>query len=547
MTGGRIGKDGIHGATFSSEELHESSPVTAVQIGDPITQKKMTDFLLVARNRGLYRAITDNGAGGLSSSVGEMATYSGGCQIDLSLAPLKYPGLQPWEILVSEAQERMTLAVDPKKVKQFIALAKKMDVEATVLGKFTDSGKFHVLYGKKTVACLEMEFLHNGVPQLKLAARWQPPKNKEPNFPEPANWSRALTQMLSRLNICSKESVVRQYDHEVQAGSVIKPLVGADNDGPSDAAVIRPILDSMEGVVVAHGICPRYSDIDTYHMTACAIDEAVRNAVAVGADLDNLAGLDNFCWCDPVKSAKTPDGEYKLAQLVRSNMAIFDYTTAYGVPCISGKDSMKNDYSIGKTKISIPPSLLYSVIGKIQDVRKAVTMDAKRPQDLVYILGETKDELGGSEWFALHNAVGNNVPKVDAERAGKMYRALHKAIGAGLIASCHDCSDGGLGIALIETAFAGGLGMNVDLKDVPYAGKKRNDYILFSETASRFVVTIRPQDQKKFEKIMAGNIISEIGFVAADGLFQVEGINGRLIIKEKISKLKEVWQKPLNF
>ncbi len=547
MTGGRIGKDGIHGATFSSEELHEGSPVTAVQIGDPITQKKMTDFLLVARNRGLYRAITDNGAGGLSSSVGEMATYSGGCRIDLSLAPLKYPGLQPWEILVSEAQERMTLAVDPRKVKQFKDLAKKMDVEATTLGKFTASGKFHVLYGKKTVAFLDMEFLHDGVPQLKLAARWQPPKNKEPHFPEPANLNKALTRMLARLNICSKESVVRQYDHEVQAGSVIKPLVGAANDGPSDAAVIRPILDSLEGVVVAHGICPRYSDIDTYHMTACAIDEAVRNAVAVGADLDCLAGLDNFCWCDPVKSAKTPDGEYKLAQLVRSNMAIFDYTTAYGVPCISGKDSMKNDYSIGSTKISIPPSLLYSVIGKIKDVRKAVTMDAKRPQDLVYILGETKDELGGSEWLAMHDAIGNNVPRVDAGRAIKLYRSLHKAMGAGLVASCHDCSDGGLAVALIETAFAGGLGMNIDLNYVPYRGKKRNDYILFSESASRFVVTIHPSVKAKFDKIMAGNVVSEIGFVTADGLFEVAGINGQAIIKERISKFKEAWLKPLNF
>lgn len=547
MTGGRIGKDGIHGATFSSEELHEGSPVTAVQIGDPITQKKMTDFLLVARNRGLYRAITDNGAGGLSSSIGEMAAYSGGCEIDLAAAPLKYPGLQPWEILVSEAQERMTLAVDPRRVKQFTALAEKMNVEATVLGKFTASGKFHVRYGKKTVAFLDMEFLHEGVPQLKLAAKWIAPKNVEPQFPQPENLNHALAQMLARLNICSKESVVRQYDHEVQAGSVIKPLVGAANDGPSDAAVIRPLLDSMEGVVVAHGICPRYSDIDTYHMTACAIDEAVRNAVAVGADPDNLAGLDNFCWCDPVKSAKTPDGEYKLAQLVRANMAIFDYTTAYGVPCISGKDSMKNDYSIGSTKISIPPSLLYSVIGTIKDVRKAVTMDAKRPQDLVYILGETKNELGGSEWFALHDAIGNGVPKVDAAGALKMYRALHKAIQAGLVASCHDCSDGGMAIALSETAFAGGFGMNIDLKDVPYHGKKRNDYILFSETASRFIVTIHPQDQSRFEKIMTGNVISEIGFVAADGLFQVSGANGRLIIKEKINKLKAAWQKPLNF
>ena len=547
MTGGRIGKDGIHGATFSSEELHEGSPVTAVQIGDPITQKKMTDFLLVARNRGLYRALTDNGAGGLSSSLGEMATYSGGCEIDLSLAPLKYAGLQPWEILVSEAQERMSLAVDPKKVDKFMELAHKMGVEATALGRFTKSGTFHVRYGAKTVAYLDMEFMHDGVPQLKLQAKWIAPKNAEPKFTEPANFNKALTQMLARLNICSKESVVRQYDHEVQGGSVVKPMVGAQNDGPSDAGIVRPLLDSMEGVVVAHGICPRYSDIDAYHMTACAIDEAIRNAVAVGADLDHLAGLDNFCWCDPVKSAKTLDGEYKLAQLVRANMAIYDYTTAFGVPCISGKDSMKNDYSIGKTKISVPPTLLYSVIGKIKDVRKAVTMDAKRPQDLVYIIGETLDELGGSEWFAQYGAVGNKVPQVDVKKAIKKYRALHKAIWAGLVASCHDCSDGGLGIALIETAFAGGLGMNVDLKDVPYRGKKRNDYILFSETASRFVVTIHPKDRAKFEKIMTGNDLNEIGFVSGDGLFQVSGLNGKLIIKEKISKLKDAWQKPLNF
>ncbi len=459
MTGGRIGKDGIHGATFSSEELHEGSPVTAVQIGDPITQKKMTDFLLVARNRGLYRALTDNGAGGLSSSVGEMATYSGGCEMDLSLAPLKYAGLQPWEILVSEAQERMSLAVDPKKVERFMDLARKMGVEATVLGKFTKSGKFHIRYGDKTVAYLDMEFLHDGVPQMKLLAIWKAPKHPEPTFAPPAHMGKALSKMLSRLNICSKESVVRQYDHEVQGGSVIKPLVGVQNDGPSDAGIVRPVLDSMEGVVVAHGVCPRYSDIDAYHMTACAIDEAVRNAVAVGADLDHLAGLDNFCWCDPVQSDKTPDGHFKLAQLVRSNMAIYDITTAYGVPCISGKDSMKNDYSIGNTKISVPPTLLYSVIGKIADVRKAVTMDAKRPQDLVYILGETRDELGGSEWFAQNGAIGNKVPQVDTKEAMKLYRALHKAIKAGLVASCHDCSDGGLGVALAETAFAGGLGL----------------------------------------------------------------------------------------
>jgi len=338
------------------------------------------------------------------------------------------------------------------------------------------------------------------------------------------------------------EDALRARGAEVRRVEAYRTLIC-----PPDAAVVRPVLDSFEGVVVAHGICPRYSDIDAYWMTACAIDEAVRNAVAVGVDLDHLAGLDNFCWCDPVQSDKTPDGHFKLAQLVRANMAIYDITTVYGVPCISGKDSMKNDYSIGKTKISVPPTLLYSVIGKIADVRKAVTMDAKRPQDLVYILGETRDELGGSEWFAQNNAIGNKAPRVDAKKAVKLYRALNKAIQAGLVASCHDCSDGGLAVALAETAFAGGMGLNVDLKSVPYRGKKRDDYILFSETASRFVATIRLKDQAKFEKLMAGNVVSEIGFVASDGLFQVSGLSGRAIIQEKISTLKSAWQKPLNF
>ena len=381
MTGGRIGKDGIHGATFSSEELHEGSPVTAVQIGDPITQKKMTDFLLKARDLGLYRCITDNGAGGLSSSVGETARLSGGCDLDLKKAPLKYPGLNPWEILISESQERMTLAVDPQTIEAFLGLARKMDVEATVLGTYTDSGMFHIRYGEETVAYLSMDFLHDGLPQMALNARWSSPRYEEPTIPVPEDMGNALKRLLARLNICSKESVVRQYDHEVQGGSVVKPLTGIANDGPSDAAVIRPLLDTFEGIVVANGICPRYSDIDTYAMAACAIDEAIRNTIAVGGSLDHLAGLDNFCWCDPVQSDKTPDGEYKLAQLVRANQALYDYTTAFGVPCISGKDSMKNDYSIGDTKISIPPTLLFSTIGKMDDVRKAVTMDAKKAGD----------------------------------------------------------------------------------------------------------------------------------------------------------------------
>ena len=547
MTGGRIGKDGIHGATFSSEELHEGSPVTAVQIGDPITQKKMTDFLLMARDLDLYRAITDNGAGGLSSSVGDMARLSGGCEIDLERAPLKYAGLQPWEILLSEAQERMSLAVDPEKTGAFLALAKKMEVEATVLGRFTDSGKFHVRFGERTVALLDMEFLHGGVPQLRLKARWRPPRHPEPDFPEPADLGQELKALLARLNICSKESVVRQYDHEVQGGSVVKPLVGAACDGPGDAAVIRPLLDSFEGVVVANGICPRYSDIDTYHMAACAIDEAVRNAVAVGGSLERMAGLDNFCWCDPVQSEKTPDGEYKLAQLVRANMALYDITNAYGVPCISGKDSMKNDYQIGDTKISIPPTLLFSTIGVIQDVRQAVTMEAKQAGDLVYVLGRTGPELGGSEWYALRGFIGNDVPKVNAVRAKKRYAALSRAIAAGLVASCHDCSDGGLAVALAEVAFAGDLGLSVDLARVPARGIRRNDELLFSESQSRFVVTVSPRSAAAFERIMNGSEFARVGRVTPEKTLKIRGLKGNTVVSEDIALLKAVWQRPLNF
>ena len=546
MTGGRIGKDGIHGATFSSEELREDSPVTAVQIGDPITQKKMTDFLLPARDQGLYKSITDNGAGGLSSSVGEMAREIG-CELHLDQAPLKYHGLHPWEILLSEAQERMTLAVSPSKIDAFLQLAKKMDVEATVLGTFTDTKKFHVLYRGKTVACLDMDFLHSGLPRMELRAKWKRSIYEEPNFPEPKDLTTTLKEMLSRLNICSKESMIRQYDHEVQGGSVIKPLVGCFNDGPSDAAVWRPILSSFEGVVVSNGICPRYSDIDTYHMVACAIDEAIRNNVAVGGNPDRIAGLDNFCWPDPVQSEKTPNGEYKLAQLVRANQALYDYCKAFGVPLISGKDSMKNDYLIGGTKISIPPTVLISALGKIDDVRKAITMDAKKPGDLVYILGETLEELGGSEYYASKNFIGNRVPGVNGEKARSLYKKLYEAIQRGLIRSCHDCSDGGLGVALAETAFAGCFGMEIDLKKVPYSGSNRNDLLLFSETQSRFVVTLDPSKKKAFEELLSDAIYGEIGVVLDHEIFRIIGLGGKKIIETNIYDLKEAWQKPLKF
>ncbi|MBJ6726228.1 phosphoribosylformylglycinamidine synthase subunit PurS [Geomesophilobacter sediminis] len=548
MTGGRIGKDGIHGATFSSEELNENSPVSAVQIGDPITQKRMFDFLIRARDKRLYRFITDNGAGGLSSSIGEMSEECGGCKLDLALAPLKYPGLNPWEILISEAQERMSLAIPPACLDEFLAMAKRFGVEATVLGTFTDSGVFHILYGDKTVAYLPLSFMHAGLPPMRIPARWEPPKNAEPKLEPAADYTGDLNALLSSLNICSKESVVRRYDHEVQGGSVVKPFTGVANDGPSDAAVHRPILDSFEAVVVGHGIVPRYSDIDAYHMAANAIDEGLRNYVAVGGSLDLVAGLDNFCWCDPVLSERTPDGPYKMAQLVRANKALYDYCLAFSLPLISGKDSMKNDFYDGNVKISIPPTLLFSVIGKMEDARKAVTMDVKRPGDLVYLLGATADELGGSEYYALKGAVGNHVPKVDAQAALATYSGYHAALEQGLVASCHDLSDGGLAVAAAESAFAGGFGVAIDLCQVPFKGDKagRSDAVLlFSESASRLLVTVRPEKAASFEACLKGTTFAKIGEVSVDPIVTMEGINGGIVVSADLDQLKESWQSPL--
>jgi phosphoribosylformylglycinamidine synthase len=544
MVGGRIGKDGIHGATFSSEELSEASPTSAVQIGDPITQKRMTDFLLVARDECLYNSITDDGAGGLSSSIGEMAEDTNGCVIELEKAPLKYHGLDPWEILLSEAQERMTLAVSPDKIERFLDLSRKMGVLSTVLGTFNASGKFHVFFRGRTVAYLDMAFLHNGLPRMHLQATWERNINDEEPPGEPKDYTQALLAVLGRWNVCSKEYVVRQYDHEVQAGSVVKPLTGAQNDGPSDAAVIRPDLSSLEGVVVSHGICPKYSRYDTYDMAACAIDEAIRNNIASGGSLEQMAILDNFCWCDPVRSEKNPDGEYKLAQLVRANKALHDYTVLFGTPCISGKDSMKNDYVNGDIRISIPPTLLVSAISRVRDVRKTVTIDFKQGGDLIILLGKTYAELAGSEYFAQLGLSGNICPKVDGPQALRTYRALEKAIRMGFVRSVHDVSDGGIGVTLAESAFAGGLGAEADLASVPQAGVFRDDYLLFSESQSRFVITVKEEHADSVYKLFRSLPYGVIGKVTKEPRLVISGIYGTRLIDIDIAQLKAYWLAP---
>lgn len=553
MLGGRIGKDGIHGATFSSEELREQSPVQAVQIGDPIIQRKMYEFLIEARDRGLYRCITDNGAGGLSCSVGEMGRISGGADLDLAKAPLKYEGLKPWEILLSEAQERMTLAVAPEHAAPLMELARKRDVEATVLGTFTDSSAFLIRYNERIVGRLDMDFLYDGCPVMQLEATWKPPKVPAPSPLRAGKRDFVLSGLLADLNLCSKEFKSRQYDGEVKGLSVVKPYVGVYSDMPADAAIMRVEYGRNEGIILAEGINPFYSDLDTYAMAASAIDEGVRRIISAGGRMEQIAGLDNFCWPDPVKSAKTPDGHYKLAQLVRANKALYDVTVAYGVPCISGKDSVKNDSSRGGRKISIPPTILFSTIAKMDDVRKAITMDVKRPGDLIYIIGLTRRELGASafhRWLARKQGqpghFGGRAPELNMPLALKIYRAMAKASARGLLRSSHTPTRGGLAVALAMSAMGGDLGIEADIGKAPAEEGLSDDDLLFSESNSRFVVTCKPGHGPALEKIFNGLPVARVGTVLKGRRIIVRGIRGRVVISAQLDRLRKAFKETLH-
>ncbi|GAB2850099.1 phosphoribosylformylglycinamidine synthase subunit PurL [Hymenobacter ruber] len=544
MAGGRVGKDGIHGATFSSIELDETAPATAVQIGSPITQKLAMDFLLLAARRGLMKCSTDNGAGGLSSSVGELAGISGGAVVELERVPLKYPGLRPWEIFVSESQERFTLVVEPGKMAEITALGQEMEVELTDIGYFTADGFLDVRFDGAPVARLNMDFLHDGVPRKILEAEWTKPAAAEPEIPTATDYTETLTQLLGSLNICSRESVIRQYDHEVKGRTIVKPLMGATGQAPQDAAVVRFNFESWEGVAVSNGILPRYGDLDAYDMSAGSFDEAVRQIIAVGGKLPNLTpgdGIfwsvnDNFCVPDSVYDPATnPDGKQKLAKLVRMCEALRDATAAYCIPLTSGKDSMKNDFKADGVKISVPPTVLYSMTAKMEDVRRAVTSDFKQADDVVYLLGETYDELGGSEFYALHGQLGANVPKVDFAKAKALYTLVGQANDQNLIQSCHDLSDGGLAVALAETTFGYGYGAEIDLPatGLPLATQ------LFSESHSRFLATVAPEDVVAFEQLL-GDRATRLGRVTLDGQLTVRHA-GQTVISANTATLRAAW------
>lgn len=546
--GGRTGRDGIHGATFSSAELTEESETVsggAVQIGNAVAEKMVLDVILQARDQGLYRAITDCGAGGFSSAVGEMGEHTG-AEVWLDRAPLKYAGLSYTEIWISEAQERMVLAVPPLQWEAFHAVCAAEGVEATVIGQFTDTRRLVLKYQDRVVGDVAMAFLHDGRPPVIRDAVYTP-SVVQPFTPAPRErYDDVLLKILAAPNVCSKHWIIRQYDHEVQAGSVVKPLVGAACDGPSDAAVVRPLLSSPKALVLSNGMNPCYGDLDPYWMAAAAIDEAVRNCVAVGADPQRIAILDNFCW----GNTERPE---TLGTLVRAALACHDVAIAYGLPFISGKDSLNNEFSYqgadGTRKtVAIPSSLLISAMGQMDDATRAVTMDLKTPGHVVYLVGTTRVEMGGSHFGLVTGETGGEMPRVDLQLAPQIFAALHRAIHAGSVRSCHDLSEGGLAVAAAEMAFAGGWGLELDVSQLAARdGLSEAATWLFSESTTRFLVEVANDRTQEFESALAGLPCLAVGTVAAHDRVQIVGPAGRLLVDSRLADLKAAWQRTLDW
>jgi phosphoribosylformylglycinamidine synthase len=459
-----------------------------------------------------------------------------GAEVYLDKVPLKYKGLSYSEIWISEAQERMVLAVDPKKIDELIKVFAAENVEATVIGKFTGDGRLRLFYDGNKVCDMAMKFIHDGGPAVTRVAVWKKPSFKEPRLKKQRDFTADLLKLLASPNIASKEWIIRQYDHEVQGGSIIKPLQGVNGGGPGDASVTQPVFGSKKGIALSCGINPDYGKIDPYWMAASVIDEALRQIISVGANLDRCAILDNFCWGNTNK----PD---RLGGLVRASQACYDIAKAYGVPFISGKDSLNNEYSTGKKTISIPPTLLISCISVVDDITKCITMDIKEPGNPLYMAGLTYDEMGGSKYYKMKGFTGNDVPKVDAVYGRSLMKRLSKAIENRSVRSCHDCSEGGLAVTLAEMAFSGGIGADIDLKR--WAPPKGQSFlcaekILFSESNTRFVVEI--SDEAKFLRHMSGFPVWKIGTASKDKRLVIKDLERKTVVNADIDRLRAAWK-----
>lgn len=534
VLGGRTGRDGLRGATFSSMAMDAQTGQVAgasVQIGDPITEKGLVEVIVRARDQELYHAITDCGAGGLSSAVGELADGVG-ATVDVALVRCKYPGLAPWEVWLSEAQERMVLAVPRDQLGALQSLCTTFDVELTDIGEFTGTNRLLVRYRDRVVLDLANEFLYHGMPRRSLNATLRAlPSSRSTPLP-PLDYNTVLLKLISHPNIASKAAVIRIYDHEVQGGTVVKPLTGARDDGPSDACVLQPLgTRGLRGIVLSNGINPQFGKRDPYRMAVSVVDEAIRNAVAVGADPDHIALLDNFCWGDPLRPET-------LGELVEAARGCDDAALSYRTPFISGKDSLNNEY-LGKdgARHAIPPTLLISALGLIEDVTRAVTMDFKEPGNSIYLLGESRREFGGSH-FAIVTGFDDSretVPGMPA-RSLELFRAVHSAMRDGLIRACHDLSEGGLAVAIAEMSIAGRLGVSLELDSDDAAT------LLFAESNGRLLIEIRETDRAACEACFASLPIAHLGYVTAEEKLTI--LNSELnVISLPLDTLCSAWNR----
>ncbi|MDA1265261.1 MAG: phosphoribosylformylglycinamidine synthase subunit PurL [Planctomycetota bacterium] len=542
VAGGRTGRDGIHGATFSSVELSEDSETVsagAVQIGDPITEKRLLDGLLRARDAGLYRGLTDCGAGGLSSAVGEMGAECG-ARVDLEQVPLKYPGLAPDEIWISEAQERMVMAVPPEDLDACIAVFAAECVEATAIGTFTDTGLLELFYEGDEVGTLQMDFLHEGTPRPTRQAEWTAPDLPDPGAPRLDDLHATLLDVLASPTISSKEWIIRQYDHEVQDMSVVKPLAGPAGVGPADGVVLKPLVESKKGAALGAGANARYGRLDPRAMTLSAIDEALRNVVCCYGDPRRTAILDNFSW----GNCNKPD---RLGSLVISAKACYEGAMAYGTPFISGKDSLNNEYRVGEESLAIPPTLYVSSLSIVPNVERCLTMDAKADGNLLILVGDTRPELGGSELHAHLGLDGGRVPCPDLKRAPKLFDQLHGAMKMGYLKSCHDLSEGGLAVAVAEMCLAGGLGADIDLSVIGHepfpAGYNPTTTLLFSESPTRFLIEVEPGKKYNLQTKLMGVSCTPLGRLSRKGKLTIKDVGGAPCGAWTLDELREAFQR----
>jgi len=541
--GGRTGRDGIHGATFSSASIEEETSSSAVQIGHAINEKKVLDVLMRARDLGLYDALTDCGAGGFSSAIGELGSETG-AHVRLENAALKDTRIEPWEIWVSESQERMILAVPPGKLPALEDILNSESCEYCVLGEFTSDGRLLVTFNGEAVADLSMYFLHEGVPNFEKAASHRPPKiSDRPPKASGKSHGAILKELLAHPNICSRQSVITQYDHEVQGGTVIKPLQGAAGDGPGDATVIWPHsatgnTGDFSGFAVSHGFNPAVGRLDPYQMALYSVDEAVRNLLCSGAEVSRTALLDNFCAASPADPAV-------MGGLVLAAEGCYDAAIGFGAPFVSGKDSFYNQSkdAAGKDR-PIPLSLLISATAPVDDIRKAITMNFKEAGNPVYLAGTNKRGLGGSVYEELYGSGNNYLSPVEIKAAVRLYAALLKAIKKGHVLAAHDVSQGGLAVTLAEMAFSGGLGAELDLAAADSEKGLSETELLFGESPSRLALEVVKEKEKDFLKLVKGLPVEEIGFLSEAPVLDIR-LGDKRLFKEDINSLKSFWKREL--